>query len=102
MGPNEEALRETLFLALFGGEKVDADFRKILGHSLKRSGLGITDPHLSAEITQNTLKSACWELVGSILGGTNPNYVGHRACVRGASERVRKERVQLDMADIEK
>ena len=35
MVPIEEALREKLFPALFGGEDINADFRKILGHSVK-------------------------------------------------------------------
>ena len=32
MGPIEEALRDKFFPSLFGGEEIDADFRKILGH----------------------------------------------------------------------
>ena len=54
MGPIEEALREKLFPALFGGEEINADFRKILGHSVKHGGLGITDPRLSVESAYNT------------------------------------------------
>ena len=50
MGPIEESTREKFFLTLFGGEEIDADFRKILGHSVKHGGLGIPDPHLSEEI----------------------------------------------------
>ena len=49
MGSVEEALREKFFPSLFGGEEIDADFRKILGHGVKHGGLGITDPRLSAE-----------------------------------------------------
>ena len=49
MGPIEEALREKFFPSLFGGEEITADFRKILGHSVKHGGLGIPDPQLSAE-----------------------------------------------------
>ena len=48
MGPIEEALRENFFPSLFGGENIDADFRKILGHGVKHRGLGISDPRLSA------------------------------------------------------
>ena len=47
MGPIEEALREKYFPALFGGEEINADFRKILGHSVKHGGLGIPYPQLS-------------------------------------------------------
>ena len=48
LGPIEEALREKLFPALFVGEEINANFRKILGHSVKNGGLGIPDPWLSA------------------------------------------------------
>ena len=47
MGPIEEALREKFFPTLFRGEEINADFRKILGHSIKHGGLGIPDPHYS-------------------------------------------------------
>ena len=53
----EEALREKFFPALFGGEEINADFRKILGHSVKHGGLGIPDPRLSAESAYNTSKA---------------------------------------------
>ena len=48
MGPIEEDLRYKFFPTLFGGEEINADFRKILGHSVKHGGLGIPDPRLSA------------------------------------------------------
>ena len=37
MGPLEEALREKFFPSLFGGEEINADFWKILGHSVKHA-----------------------------------------------------------------
>ena len=46
--PIEEAIRKKFFPALFGGEEINADFRKILRHSVKHEGLGISDPQLSA------------------------------------------------------
>ena len=51
IGPVEEALREKFSPALFGGEDINADFQKILGHSVKHGGLGIPYPWLSAEGT---------------------------------------------------
>ena len=59
MGIIEEALRETFFPALLGGGGVNADFCKILGHSVKRGRLGISDPRLSVESAYNTSKAAC-------------------------------------------
>ena len=41
--PIEEDLREKLFPALFSGEDIDVDFRKILGRSVKHGFLGIPD-----------------------------------------------------------
>ena len=49
MDPIEESLRQKFFPALFGGKEINADFRKILGHSVKHGGLGIPDFRLSAE-----------------------------------------------------
>ena len=92
MDPIEEALRDKLFPALFGGEEINSNFRKILGHSVKHGGLVIPDPQLSAETAYNTSKAASGELVDSLLGGTALNYVGHRACVRGVSAGERRER----------
>ena len=85
IGPIEEALREKFFPSLFGGEEINANFRKILSHSVKHGGLGIPYPRLSAECVYNTSKAASRELVDSLLGGSVFNYVGHRACVRKAS-----------------
>ena len=58
VGPIGEALRETFFPMLFREEEVGADFRKILGHSIKRGGLGIPEPRSSAESAYNTSKVA--------------------------------------------
>ena len=48
VGPIEEALRVKFFPVVFGGEEINANFRKILCHSIKHGGLGIPDPWLSA------------------------------------------------------
>ena len=41
MGPIEDSQRDTFFLALFGGEDINADLRIILEHSVKRGELCI-------------------------------------------------------------
>ena len=86
MGPIEEALREKVFPALFWGEDIDADFRKILGHGVKHGGLGIPEPRQSEESAYNTSKTASRELVDSLLGGSVLKYLGHRACIHKASQ----------------
>ena len=78
MGTIEETLREKVFPSLFWGEEVTANFRKILGHSIKYGGLGIPDPQQSAECAYNTSKAASRELVDSLQGGSVLNYLGHR------------------------
>ena len=50
VGPIEEALREKFFPALFEGEKINVDFRKILGHSVKHGGLCIPDPGCQSRV----------------------------------------------------
>ena len=101
IGRIEEALREKPPPpSLFGGEDIDADFRKILGHSVKHGGLGIPNPRLSAECAYNTSKSASRELVDSLLGGSVLNYVGHRACVRKASQSARLSKRIVELAPI--
>ena len=85
MGPIEDSLREDFFPELFGEEEVSADLIQILGHSVKHGDLSIPDPHLSAERVYNTYKSSSEVLAGSLLGGTNLNYVAYKACVRRVS-----------------
>ena len=102
MGPIEEALREKFFPSLFRGEEIDADFRKILGHGFKHGGLGIPDPRLSAESSYNTSKAASRELVDSLLGGFVLKYVGHRACVRKASQLARLSKRIADISELYK
>ena len=58
MGPIEETLREKFFPSLFGGEDINADFRKILGHSVKHGGIGIPEPWSSAYSAYNASKAA--------------------------------------------
>ena len=52
------------------------------------------------ESAYNIYKAACGELVGSLLGGTALNYVGHRACVCRASARARKLRKYVELAEL--
>ena len=52
---------------------------------MKLGGLGIHDPQLLVEHAYNTSKSFSEFLVGSLLGGTDLNYVAHKSCVLRAS-----------------
>ena len=94
----EDELREAFFPALFVGEEFSADLREILGHSMKHGGLGIPDPRLSSELAYNTSKSASEVLVGSLIGGTELNYVSHKGCIRRASADGQKQQELTDKA----
>ena len=100
MGPIEEALREKLFPSLFGGEEINANFRKILGHRFKHGSLDIPEPWLSAEIAYNTSNVASRELVDYLLGGSVLSYVGHRACVRKASQTAILSKSMAEMSEL--
>ena len=100
MGPIEEAIREKFFPALFGGEEINAEFRKILDHSVKHGGLGIPESRLSVESAYSTSKAASVELVDSLLGGFALNYIGHRACVRKASLEARREKMHVELGEL--
>ena len=100
MGPIEEALRDKFFPALFGGEEINANFRKILGHCVKHGSLGIPDPWLSAESAYNISKEASGGLVDSLLGGSALNYVGHSACVRKPSLAVRHAKMHVNLGEM--
>ena len=101
MGPIEEALREKFSPSLFGGEEINTNFRKILGHSVKHGGLGIPDPRSSVERAYNTSKAARRELVDSLIGGSILNYVGHRACVRKAGQTARRKiKMSVELVEV--
>ena len=78
-------LKRGLFPDLFRGEEFSANLREILGHSMKCGGLVIPDPWLSVERAYNTSKASSAVLVGTLLGGTNLNYVAHKGCICRAS-----------------
>ena len=52
------------------------------------------------ESVYNIYKSTIGELLGYLLGGTSINYIGHRACVCGASVGAHKEQNYLYMAEL--
>ena len=100
MGTIEESRREKFFPAPFWGEDINTDFRKILGHSVIHDGLGIPEPLLSEESEYNTSNVAIRELVDSLLGGSNLNYIGHRACVRKASLAARRSKMHVKLGEL--
>ena len=55
---------------------------------------------IEAENACNTSKAASRELVDSLLGGSVLHYVGHRACVRKASQTARLSKRSVEISDI--
>ena len=55
---------------------------------------------MSAESAYNTSKTASRELLDSLLGGSVLNYVGHRACVRKASQSARLIKRIAELSDL--
>ena len=55
---------------------------------------------MSADNAYNTYKAASGELVDSLIGGSALNYVGHRACVRGASSGARRDRMHVKLVEL--
>ena len=56
MGPIYEALREKFSPALFRGEEINANFRKILGRSVKNGVLSIPDPGCQRKVRTTPLR----------------------------------------------
>ena len=52
---------------------------------MKHVGLGISYSRLLADLAYNISKAASEVVVGSLLGGTDLNYVTHKVCVRRSS-----------------
>ena len=100
MGPIEDSIRYDLLPALFGGEEVSANLIEILGHSVKVGGLGIPHPRLSSECVYNTSNAAIKVLLGSLLGGTDLNYVAHKGCIRRSRSDGRKHRELAEKAEL--
>ena len=92
MDPIEDALTEAFFLRFFGGEEVSAYLREILGHSMKRGVLCIPDLRLLAERAYRTSKADSEVIVGSLLGGSDLNYIVHKGCERRVSADWWKQR----------
>ena len=56
---------------------------------------------MSAESSYNTSKAAIRELVDSLLGGSDLNYIDHRACVRKASLAARRAKMHVELGELE-
>ena len=67
---------------------------------MKCGGLGIPDPWLLVERACNTSKASRMVLLGSILVGTDINYVANKGCAHRASADSRKRQELAEKAVI--
>ena len=75
MSPIEEAIREKLFPELFRREEINADFRQILGCSVKHEG--------SAPWVATT---AAWPVPAPVARGPTRTAQPHATCPRALSD----------------
>ena len=64
---------------------------------MKHGGLGIPYPQLLVEHAHSASKAASEVLVGSLLGGTNLNFVDNKACIRILIVDAQKQRDSLEI-----
>ena len=95
LGPVEAAIKEFMIPALFDMEasEVKDDFRRLLEHGVKQGGMNLRDPSKGADRLLQASSEASEVLVASLLGNTTLDSVEHKACVRTAGAKARKERV---------
>ena len=93
--PVEMAIREYLIPALFELEpgELKTDFRILLEHGVKQGGMNLKNPAKGAERLLQASTEASEVLVASLLDATTLDSEAHKACVRQAGAKARKERV---------
>ena len=79
---------------------VSDNFRLLLSHSVKQSGLNFRNPVPSAARLHQALSEASVVLVKSLMlmEGGSLNLVEHNQCVRQEGATVRKERTEEEKA----
>ena len=94
-GPIEEAIAGVLIPALLAvdKDKICGDFRRLLTHGVKQCGLNIRNPVDGAGRLHLASSEACEVLAASLMANTPLDLVEHKACVRQAGAKARKERV---------
>ena len=94
--PVEDAIREHLIPSLFQttSDKVPEDMRLLLTHGVKQGGMNICNPVTAAERLNESSEEACAALVTSLTQDSRLDAQGHAQCVRQASTKARKARME--------
>ena len=77
-------------------------FRRLLSHGVKQGGMNLRNPVESAARMRQISVDGGKVLVASLLGGKELNCKEHAICARSASKEARKERVEVEMAFVDK
>ena len=91
----EDAIREHLIPSLFQttSDKVPEDMRLLLTHGVKQGGMNIQNPVTAVVRLNESSEEACAALVTSLTQDSRLNAQSHVQCVRQASTKARKARV---------
>ena len=96
--PIEIALRERFIPALLSLESQDVtdNFRKLLGQGVKQGGLAIRNPCEAAATLLETSMEATLLLSNALVAGEELCIEAHKAAVRSAGAKSRKEKKDLE------
>jgi hypothetical protein len=86
---------------LLGVDNISPEMREILGHSVKKGGLGIRNPVDCAHILFGVSTEACKVLSTSLAEKSDFNLSEHKAAVRTASTTARKDRAEQELGVLE-
>ena len=101
--PLEAVIRREFIPALFGcaPNEISGEFRELLSHGVKQSGLAIRNPTDTAARVHHASKEACAHLVESLVN--DEQYFAlweHNTCAKEALANARSERVTDEMATL--
>ena len=102
MEPIETALEEVFIPALFGDSTPDMEnIRVQLSLTVKKAGLGIPNPTLTAASQLETSRQITAPLQASLVEGTELNTAGYVAEATARRQSQRKERFKDEQADLD-
>ena len=100
--PVEDAIRKHLIPALFQTtpDRVSDEMRLLLSHGVKQGGMNIRNPVAAADRLHEGSVEACAALVTSLTKDSRLDAQCHAQCVRQASTKARKERVDEEKVTV--
>mmetsp|Transcript_37593 Transcript_37593/g.78738 ORF Transcript_37593/g.78738 Transcript_37593/m.78738 type:complete len:434 (+) Transcript_37593:218-1519(+) len=101
--PVEEAIQGKLIPVLLECEELDIanNVWQLLSHGTKQGGMNLRDPLAGAVHLYQVLTEASAVLGASLLADTPLDSVAHKACVREAGTKARKEKAAKEKAQVD-